>query len=101
VLTFRTNVGDVVRAGPDNPLRFVVTGETDQLKPYILVRGRLEALVNRAVTYDLLALGEEIEIDGEATYAIRSAGSVFPVMPMNEAGGQAFDRYGFPGAAGI
>jgi hypothetical protein len=85
----------VVRAGPDNPLRFVVTGETDQLKPYILVRGRLEALVNRAVTYDLLALGEEIEIDGEETYAIRSAGSVFPVMPMNrlEAG---FDRYGFP-----
>jgi hypothetical protein len=83
VLTFRTNVGDVVRAGPDNPLRFVVTGETDQLKPYILVRGRLEALVNRAVTYDLLALGEEIEIDGEATYAIRSAGAVFPVMPMN------------------
>lgn len=83
VLTFRTNVGDVVRAGPDNPLRFVVTGEADQLKPYILVRGRLEALVNRAVTYDLLALGEEIKIDGEATYAIRSAGSVFPVMPMH------------------
>lgn len=82
VLTFRTNVGDVVRAGPDNPLRFVVTGETDQLKPYILVRGRLEALVNRAVTYDLLALGEEVEIEGEAMYAVRSAGSVFPIMPM-------------------
>jgi len=82
VLTFRTNVGDVVRVGPDNPLRFVITGETDQLKPYLLVRGRLEALVNRAVTYDLLALGEEIEIDGEAMYAIRSSGEVFPVMPM-------------------
>lgn len=86
VLTFRTNVGDVVRAGPDNPLRFVTTGESDQLKPYILVRGRLEALVNRAVTYDLLALGEEIKIDGEAMYAIRSAGEVFPVMPMAELG---------------
>jgi len=82
LLTLRTNVGDVVRVGPDNPLRFVITGETDQLKPYVLVRGRLEALVNRAVTYDLLALGEEIEIDGEAMYAIRSAGEVFPVMPM-------------------
>ena len=82
VLTFRTNVGDVVRAGPDNPLRFVTTGETDQLKPYLLVRGRLEALVNRAVTYDLLALGEEIEIDGEKLFAIRSSGETFPVMPM-------------------
>jgi len=82
VLTFRTNVGDVVRVGPDNPLRFVVTGETDQLKPYILVRGRLEALVNRAVTYDLLALGEEAELGDEPMYVVRSAGAVFPVMPM-------------------
>lgn len=82
VLTFRTNVGDVVRAGPDNQLRFVVTGTTDQLKPYLLVRGRLEALVSRAVTYDLLALGEEVEIDGMAMFAVRSAGTVFPVMPL-------------------
>ncbi|MBU4527262.1 MAG: DUF1285 domain-containing protein [Hoeflea sp.] len=82
VLTFRTNVGDVVRVGPDNPLRFVTTGEQDQLKPYLLVRGRLEALVNRAVTYDLLARGEEAEIDGEKMFAIRSGGEIFPVMPM-------------------
>lgn len=84
VLTFRTNVGDVVRVGADNPLRFVTKGETDQLKPYLLVRGRLEALVSRAVTYDLLALGEAVDIDGEPMFAIRSAGSVFPVMPMAE-----------------
>jgi hypothetical protein len=84
VLTFRTNVGDIVRAGPDNPLRFVTHGETEQLKPYVLVRGRLEALVNRAVTYDLLALGEAVEIDGEEMFAIRSGGAVFPVMAMAE-----------------
>ena len=81
-LTFRTNVGDVATAGPDNPLRFVIVGEQEQLKPYILVRGRLEALVNRAVTYDLLALGEEIEVDGEAMFAVRSGGEIFPVMTM-------------------
>jgi Uncharacterized protein conserved in bacteria len=86
VLTFRTNVGDVVRAGPDNPLRFVVTGETDQLKPYLLVRGRLEALVGRAVTYDLLALGEPATIAGREMFAVRSGGAVFPVMPMDEIG---------------
>lgn len=84
VLTFRTNVGDIVRAGPDNPLRFATHGETEQLKPYVLVRGRLEALVNRAVTYDLLALGEAVEIDGEEMFAISSGGSVFPVMAMAE-----------------
>ncbi|MDP2121598.1 MAG: DUF1285 domain-containing protein [Hoeflea sp.] len=84
VLTFRTNVGDVVKAGPDNPLRFVTLGETDQLKPYLLVRGRLEALVSRAVTYDLLARGEEAEIAGERMFAVRSGGATFPVMKMAE-----------------
>lgn len=86
VLTFRTNVGDVARAGPDNPLRFVVTGEKDQLKPYLLVRGRLEALVSRAVTYDLLALGEPVEIDGKAVFSVRSSGMTFPVMAMDSIG---------------
>ncbi|WP_299860325.1 DUF1285 domain-containing protein [uncultured Hoeflea sp.] len=82
VLSFRTNVGDVVRADQDHPLRFVTQGKDEQLKPYILVRGRLEALVNRAVTYDLLALGEAVDIDGVQVFAIRSAGAVFPVMAM-------------------
>lgn len=82
VLSFRTNVGDVVRIDRDHPLRFVTQGKDEQLKPYILVRGRLEALVNRAVTYDLLALGEAVDIDGVEMFAIRSAGAVFPVMAM-------------------
>jgi len=81
VLTFRTNVGDVVEAGPDNPLRFTEEEETGGLKPYLLVRGRLEALVNRAVTYELVALGEEIEVEGRPTFAVRSNGTVFPIMP--------------------
>ncbi len=39
VLTFRTNVGDLVEAGSDNPLRFVTVKENDGVKPYLLVRG--------------------------------------------------------------
>ena len=81
VLTFRTNVGDVVEAGAEHPLRFVIAGENSELKPYILVRGRLEALVSRAVMYDLVAHGETVEIDGVAMFALRSGGVVFPVMP--------------------
>lgn len=81
-LTFRTNVGDVVEAGPDNPLRFVDEDGTDGLKPYLLVRGRLEALVARPVMYELAELGEEIDVAGEAMFALRSKGAVFPVMPM-------------------
>ncbi|KAB2695324.1 DUF1285 domain-containing protein [Ochrobactrum sp. Kaboul] len=80
-LTFRTNVGDVVEVDADHPLRFVVEVESDGLKPYVLVRGRLEALVTRSVMYDLVGLGEEIEIDGVTMFAVRSGGAVFPIMP--------------------
>ncbi|MBR7651571.1 DUF1285 domain-containing protein [Brucella oryzae] len=80
VLTFRTNVGDVVEAGAQHPLRFAVEPASGGLKPYILVRGRLEALIARSVMYDLVALGEDIEIGGVPTFAIRSNGMVFPIM---------------------
>lgn len=84
LLTFRTNVGDVVEAGADNPLRFVVQGGNRELKPYLLVRGRLEALVSRAVMYDLVALGDVQVIDDVQMFVIRSGAAVFPVMPQAE-----------------
>ncbi len=83
-LTFRTNVGDVVEAGPDHELRFVIEEETGGLKPYLHVRGRLEALVSRAVMYDLVELGEEAVVNGRNMFAVRSRGIVFPVMPVDE-----------------
>lgn len=84
VLTFRTNVGDVVEAGPEHPLRFELEEDSDGLKPYLHVRGRLEALVSRAVMYDLAELGETVEADGQEVFAIRSGGAVFAVMPADE-----------------
>lgn len=57
-LLWRTNVGDVVACGADHPLRFEVA-EAGGLKPYVRVRGRLDALVTRALVYDLLALVED------------------------------------------
>lgn len=84
VLTFRTNVGDVVEAGPEHKLRFKVVGENHELKPYLAVRGRLEALVSRAVMYDLVERGEVLDVEGRAMFVIRSRGVVFPVMPADE-----------------
>lgn len=82
VVTFRTNVGDVVEAGPKNPMRFVDEPGTGGLKPYVLVRGRLEALLSRPVMYELVGYGEEVEIDGVTLFAVRSNGAVFPIMPV-------------------
>jgi hypothetical protein len=56
-ITFETNVDDVVMVDAAHPLRFAPEAMTDGLKPYVLVRGRLEALVARALFYDLVALG--------------------------------------------
>ncbi|NNU65227.1 DUF1285 domain-containing protein [Rhizobium sp. WYCCWR 11152] len=84
VLTFRTNVGDVVEAGGEHRLRFAIAGENAELKPYLHVRGRLEALVSRAVMYELVAFGETLEVEGQAMFAVRSAGEVFAMMPADE-----------------
>ena len=84
VLTFRTNVGDLVECGPDNPLRFDIIGDTDQLKPYVLVRGRLEALLARPVMHELVSYGEELEVNGQTMFVLRSKGAVFPIMQTDE-----------------
>jgi hypothetical protein len=84
LLTFRTNTGDVVEAGKEHPLRFVIHGENSELKPYLHVRGRLEALVSRAVMYELVEAGEVSSVEGTEMFCVRSGGCVFPVMPADE-----------------
>ena len=84
ILTFRTNVGDVSEAGPDHTLRFEIYGENHELKPYLHIRGNLEALVSRAVMYELVELGERVKLDGVTMFCIRSGGKLFPIMPADE-----------------
>jgi uncharacterized protein len=74
-LTFRTNVDDIVIVDEAHPLRFEVEEPDGGLKPYVRVRGRLEALVTRSVYADLVALAEPKEGQGESTaVGIWSAG---------------------------
>jgi hypothetical protein len=65
-LAFRTNVGDVVVAGPEHPLTVEDRGHGPH--PYLRVRGGLDALVARPVYYELanLALDEPAGPDGAA-----------------------------------
>jgi len=75
-LAFRLNTGDMVVAGPDHPLRF--DERSDGPHPYLLVRGGLEALVTRAVYYELaeIALAEGAEPAG-----LWSEGAFFALEP--------------------
>jgi len=58
-LTFRTNVDEVVTLDRDHPLRLEIDAETGEPAPYIRVRDNLDALVVRAVYYDLVELAVE------------------------------------------
>jgi hypothetical protein len=75
-LTFRTNVDDIVEAGPAHPIRFEVEEGSGGLKPYLLVRGRLEALATRALYYDLVELAVE---ETGLGLGLWSGGAFFPM----------------------
>jgi uncharacterized protein len=80
-LTFRTNVDDVVIVGAANPLHFVLEPSSGGLKPYVRVRGRLNALVTRAVYYDLIDLAVSGDDHGpNAQYGLWSSGAWFPLI---------------------
>lgn len=75
-LAFRLNTGDLVVAGPDQPIR-VGEGEHGP-RPSIEVRNGLEALITRSVYYELaaLALAEAADPPG-----LWSAGIFFALEP--------------------
>ncbi|MEO1693645.1 MAG: DUF1285 domain-containing protein [Pseudomonadota bacterium] len=83
VLTFRTNVDDLTVCGPNAPLRFAREEGSDALKPYVRVRGRLDARIARAVYYDLVELAvpqPESTSGGSAEQlGIWSSGTWFPI----------------------
>jgi hypothetical protein len=81
-LVVRTNVDDVVRCGPGHPLRFVKQAPGGGLKPYVLVRGRLEALFARPLVYELADLVIEETGEGRAVPGVWSGGTFFPVEPV-------------------
>jgi len=83
VLSFRTNVDQIVTAGPDHPIRVAHDLLTCEPTPYITVRpgaGRLaiEARIARAVYYELVALGESRWVGGRRL-GVWSSGMFFPL----------------------
>jgi hypothetical protein len=80
-LHFRTNVDDIVACDTDHALRFEPEPGTGGLKPYLHVRRGLWAKVTRALFYDLVARGEERDVDGTRMFGVASGGTFFPMAP--------------------
>ena len=81
---FTTNVGDETAAGPEHPIRVVRDPQTGEPSPYVHVRARLEALIDRKSFYRLVEIGEHEEIDGRSWFGLRSGGEFFPIIPSDE-----------------
>ena len=82
VLSFRTNVDQIVAAGPEHPIRVAHDLLTCEPTPYIQVRpgsGRLavEARIGRAVYYELVALAVPEWVHGRQMLGVWSQGQFF------------------------
>ncbi|MCC6006345.1 MAG: DUF1285 domain-containing protein [Rhodobacteraceae bacterium] len=80
-LTFVTNVGDRVEAGPENALRVVRDPETGEPAPYVHVRRGLEALIDRKTFYRLVDLGRHEAHEEARWFGLWSGGMFFPILP--------------------
>jgi hypothetical protein len=78
-LSFRTNIDEIVIAGADHPIRVVTDRATGEPSPYVLARDGLEALIVRAVFYDLVELAVEREVAGARVLGVWSGGIFFPI----------------------
>ena len=80
-LTFRTNVDELVTAGPDHPIRVAHDYLTCEPTPYIRVRGTpeapVEARISRAVYYELAALAEPCITKCRRMMGVWSRGAFF------------------------
>ncbi len=80
VLTFVTQVGDRASAGPDHPIRVARNEATAEPSPYVMVRGGMEALIDRKSFYRLVDLGVHAEQNGEGWFGVWSSGVFFPLI---------------------
>lgn len=84
VLSFRTNVDQTITAGPEHPLRVAHDLLTCEPRPYLHVRdGKgiypIEARINRATYYELVALAEPGRHRGKQMLGVWSSGVFFPL----------------------
>lgn len=84
VLSFRTNIDQVITAGPDHPIRVSHDLITCEPTPYLRVRGgdgrlAIEARITRAVYYELVALAVPEWVGCRRMLGVWSQGKFFPL----------------------
>ncbi|MDP2493635.1 DUF1285 domain-containing protein [Shimia thalassica] len=80
ILTFTTNVGDTVTAGPDAPIRLVQETAQGEPAPYVMVRAGLEARLDRKTFYRMVELGTHHVVNDQDWFGVWSDGVFFPLI---------------------
>lgn len=78
-LAFRTNLDQIVTANAEHPITVHLDPVTREPRPYITVRPGLEARINRAVFYEMVALAERETVGGRDLLGVWSEGVFFPI----------------------
>ena len=89
-LTFRTNLDEMVEAGPEHPLSFRVEKD-GSFTPFVLVRDGLQARLARPVYYELVAAAATETKGGKEELGVWSGGIFFP-FPERRASAQGLRR---------
>ncbi len=92
ILTFRTNIDEIVIADKSHPIRIETDPETEEPSPYIMVRDGLEARLTRPVFYQLVELGVEWRVEmaqgkdifDKQTFGVWSSGQFFQIGTLTE-----------------
>lgn len=85
VVTFTTNVGDTVAAGPDAAIRVEIDASAgDAPVPYVHVRAGLDARIDRKSFYRLIDLTQTHRVDEVDWLGIWSGGAFFPIVPESD-----------------
>lgn len=86
LLSYRTNVDEIVTADETHPLVVREAPASGERVPYVRVREGIDARLTRAVYYQLVDLGVEERIAGEARFGVWSAGTFFPLGRLDAGG---------------
>lgn len=88
-LSFLTNTDECITAGQEHPLRMAKSITRADPVPYLHIRNGkgsfpLEARLNRATYYELMALAEPGVEDGQDVLGLWSGGVFFPIGNLSE-----------------
>jgi uncharacterized protein len=84
-IVFTTNMNETIAAGPDLPIRVTIDPITNEPRPYVLVRGRLEARILRAPFYEMVDWAQE----RDGVLRLRSQGAEFVLGSVQALGASA------------